>query len=44
MKYPLTSDIQNQLLVNKYSGFNTVFINDKEYQVIEIKNNVIEVL
>lgn len=32
---PISEEILQQLLINKYSGNTTVFVNDKEYRVIK---------
>lgn len=43
MKNPVTEEILQQILINKYSGNKTVFIYDVEYRIIKRIGNVYEV-
>ena len=43
MLHDIDINILNQLMGNKYSGFNTVFIKDVEYKVLDKINNKIKI-
>lgn len=43
MTTPVTEEILQQIMINKYSGNKTVFIDDVEYRIIKRIGNVYEV-
>ena len=43
MTTPVTEEILQQLIINKYSGNKTVFIDDVEYRIIKRIGNFYEV-
>ena len=43
MTTPVTEEILQQIMINKYSGDNTVFIDDVEYRIIKRIGNVYEI-
>ena len=43
MTTPVTEEILQQLMINKYSGNKTVFIYDVEYRIIKRIGNVYEI-